>query len=120
MSKTIMLMADYMCWPVWDDDGSDFDPDQLPISSELKSRLLKWAEAYNSTLNQAYPPDGVFASKEEERTFLERFSNDGEQIWRELQWQLGPEYRVLYRDRRSDAIRAPESDNPSRLGVEIE
>ena len=72
--------------------GNPIDPDALPLSGELRRSLSRWAECYDRTLNQDYPPDSGFATPEEE----EAFEVEGRCLWRELQAQLGPEYKVAY------------------------
>jgi hypothetical protein len=93
--QCIKLMADYGMTVLWGADPSRIgaiDPDQLPLTDELKADLRAWAEAYDKTLNQEYPPNSGFASQTEE----EQFDAEGLRLWRALQEQLGPDYRVIY------------------------
>lgn len=115
MPRNIRLMPDYYCWPLWDMDSvGNLDPNQLPITPELRVRLQRWAEAYDATLNLAEPQTSVFASEDAERAYRERFAAEGEAIWRELRAQLGPSYRVYYRDETTGDLRAPnEGEAPS-------
>ena len=114
MHRNLKLMADYYCWPVWDlDDDPTFDPEALPITEDLSIRLRKWADAYDATLNQTYPPEGNFESEDAKQAFIERFGAEGEALWRDLRAQLGPNYRVLYYDRRVRSVRTPEDDGGS-------
>jgi hypothetical protein len=96
MSKVMKLMADYQCFPLWEyRDGEltgNVNPDDLPLTRELKSALHAWSASYDRTLNQEYPPDSGFASPAEE----EAFETEGKRLWKELQAQLGPEYQVSY------------------------
>lgn len=97
MTRILKLMTDYGCFSLWEyaDDGDLIDnvnPDDLPLKADLKAALRAWANAYDKTLNQAYPPDSGFANPAEE----EAFENEGRRLWTELQAQLGPKYRVTY------------------------
>ena len=94
MSKILKLMPDYNCFPLWkiDDELGNVNPDDLPLSTDVKVALRTWADAYDKTLNQEYPPDSGFASPAEE----EDFEAEGKRLWKVLQEQLGPDYRVAY------------------------
>jgi hypothetical protein len=94
MSKVLKLMPDYHCFPLWKTGGEigNVDPDDLPLTNDLKAALRAWANAYDNTLNQEYPPDSGFASPAEE----EAFEVEGRRLWNVLQAQLGPEYKVAY------------------------
>lgn len=93
--KKIKLMADYGNTVLWGCDPEEIgpiDPDSLPLITEMKAELLAWANAYDKTLNQEYPPDSGFASPAEE----EAFEVEGRRLWRALQDQLGSDYKVVY------------------------
>lgn len=95
MKKTIKLMADYGCYPLWWVDRSltgNIAPAKLPLSQETFHRLSSWASAYDATLNQDYPPDSGFASEEE----TQAFEQEGISLWQQLQKELTPDYEVLY------------------------
>jgi hypothetical protein len=103
VKKVLKLMADYHCFPLWKACGEigNINPDDLPLANDLREDLLAWATAYDKTLNQEYPPDSGFASPQEE----EAFEVEGRRLWRELQTQLGRDYKVVYfseRDRKLD------------------
>lgn len=77
--KIIKLSTDYHCWPLWGvspNELGNINPNDLPISEELKNKLNEWADIYDSTLNQEYPPNSGFDSKEQEQLFL----------WKERPW----------------------------------
>lgn len=96
MVRTIKLMAEYGNTVLWGVDSTDIgaiDPQHLPLTADLKAALRAWAEVYDKTLNQEYPPDSAFASPAEE----EAFEVEGRRLWRELQAQLGPDYKVVYK-----------------------
>ena len=94
--KTIKLTADYGCWPLWNvgKDGDNIDPEILPLSPEAIEKLKEWAEAYERTLNQEYPPDSNFESIEQ----LNAFNRLGRELLRQLRRELGSEYDIVYKN----------------------
>jgi hypothetical protein len=72
--KTIKLMADYGCFPLWWASGEvgNIDPNDLPLSPELRQLLADWARAFDQTLNQDYPPDSGFKSEVDEVEFKQQ------------------------------------------------
>ena len=65
---------------------------RFPLTDDLRAAIRRWAEAYDRTLNQDYPPDSGFADPSEQ----EAFEVEGVRLWRELQAQLGPDWGVAY------------------------
>ncbi len=102
MSKILKLMPDYQCFPLWKTGGEigNVDPDDLPLTNDLKVALRNWSACYDRTLNQEYPPDSAFASPAEE----EAFEVEGRRLWQTLQEQLGPDYRVVYYSSRDNRL----------------
>jgi hypothetical protein len=94
VNKVLKLMPDYHCFPIWKAEGDfgNVDPDELPVADGLKAAFRDWAATYDRTLNQEYPPDSAFASAAER----EAFETEGRRLWRALQEQLGPDYKVMY------------------------
>jgi hypothetical protein len=95
MRQSIKLMADYGSSPLWGLDPENVGniaPSSLPLSEDLRSDLRAWAEHFDRTLNQDYPPEGGFSSDAEELAFDE----DGRKLWRRLQKELGDSYTVKY------------------------
>ncbi len=94
----IKLMPDYHCHPLWQPDSKEYniDPDDLPLTNDLKAALRAWANTYDTTLNQEYPPDSGFASPAEE----EAFEAEGRRLCGKLQEQFGLEYKVVYLSQR--------------------
>lgn len=95
MIQRLKLMAEYggtVLWWVNLTGVGPADPDALPISSGLRVALREWADAYDQTLNQEYPPDSGFSTPEAELDF----EIEGRRLWKELQVQLGDEYKVLF------------------------
>lgn len=91
--KSIKLMADYQCHPVWNmlpGEYGDINPDDLPISKSLKDRLHAWARVFDATLNMDYPPDSGFKSDEAEVGF----KREGHQLAEQLKDELGSAYTV--------------------------
>lgn len=95
MTQRLKLMADYGCTVLWhadDDKVGPVDVDTLPLSSNLREALGKWAEWYDSTLDQEYPPNSGFGTPEEAATF----EAEGRRLWRELTNELGKEYKIVF------------------------
>ena len=93
MKREIKIRAIYHCSPLRDvDEDDDIDPEELPISDDLMKDLDRWAEAYDATLNQEYPPDRSGLSTETKRSLHE----NGLRLQAELQKQLGDDYHVSY------------------------
>jgi hypothetical protein len=94
--KTIKLMADYGCFPLWHVSGEevgDIDPNDLPLSQELRRRLADWAHTFDQTLNQDYPPDSGFKSEADEVEFKQQAIRLAEQ----LREELGAEFEITVR-----------------------
>ena len=94
MPKILRLMADYHCFPLWKPGSGEYyvGPDGLPLSDGLKATLQTWADVYDRTLNEDYPPDSRFSSPTEE----EAFETEGRRLWQALKNELGEGYKVLY------------------------
>jgi hypothetical protein len=85
--RTIKIMPDYHCYPLWEifTDGIDnLDHYTLPISSDLKTELDRWADKYDATLNQEDPRESNFASTSKEKEFW----NQGHYLFEKLDTQL--------------------------------
>jgi hypothetical protein len=87
---TIKVMADYECWPLW--KGENLDPDSLPLSHYLREQLAAWAERYDETLLDEYPPESGFSSESE----AEKFVEDGRELAQILARELGNEFTITY------------------------
>ncbi len=92
----IKLMPDYECWPLWWDNEpdrfGDIDPASLDLSADLCAALIAWAIRYDATLNQDYPPDSAFPSKQE----LDAFVEDGRLLAERVRQALGPDLELRY------------------------
>lgn len=97
--REIHVVAEYSWAPLWEKrlgaDGflyqEDFDPAELNISPQLANDLNGWAELYDKTLDQRYPPDSGFADREEAIAFARR----GIELGKQLQEELGPDFKVV-------------------------
>lgn len=59
--RTFRLAPEFGCWPIWDDaTGDNLDPVELAISPALVERIRRWDDAFQTTLDPAYPPDSRF------------------------------------------------------------
>ncbi|QIR38664.1 hypothetical protein HCG51_19495 [Tolypothrix sp. PCC 7910] len=95
MAITIKLMADYGCDPLWWADADkvgNIDPAKLPLSQETINRLKNWASDYNASLNWQDPANSPDLSPEDEAAF----EKEGTNLWKQLQTELAPNYRVIY------------------------
>lgn len=93
--KSIKLMADYQCFPLWwynSDIVGDINPEDLPISNELKDGLLKWSDLYDSFINLEEPN----VDKDIPQETMDNFENTGLELWKKLQQELEGKYRVVY------------------------
>lgn len=107
-------MAEFGTWPLWE-PGSDHyavDPETLPISRALKAALKAWADAWDRTLDQNYPPDSEFASPADE----EAFEREGRRLRAALQAELGSEFRIFYATYRQPPAHWPFED-PRNVAV---
>lgn len=104
-SRTIRLMADYECHPLWlsGPQTGDIAPDdpRLGLSPELAKRLSDWADEYDGTLCVDDPVSSAFSSREVELIFY----RVGEELASRLAQELGHDWTVIYRDGRTGVDR---------------
>ncbi|MFC7277520.1 hypothetical protein ACFQS1_26290 [Paractinoplanes rhizophilus] len=82
------MMTDYDCFPLWqrDENGTtNVDPASLPISAELASALLAWADEYDETLDRDDPIRSGFPDE----AAAEAFDRQGRELARRLASELG-------------------------------
>ncbi len=92
--RTLKLMADYQCHPLWEASPGtvdNIDPEKLPISTALKERLNNWAHDFDSTLDLDDPAMSGFKSEEQEAVF----KNEGQVLGSQLQHELGNAFTVI-------------------------
>ncbi|MEL4382062.1 hypothetical protein [Shewanella algae] len=93
MPNRLKLLPDYECYALWDVDSLDnLDSRKLSISDELKEKISKWEELYDSTLNNHDPSQSGFSNLDEEK----EFDLEGRDIWEKLKLELGAEYEISY------------------------
>jgi flagellar capping protein FliD len=82
--KFLKLSPEYECSPLWvSQDGTFYENLEVnasPFDEALKKKISKWANFFQGTLNQNYPPDSGFKSEKEER----EFEQIGVSIWQEI------------------------------------
>lgn len=92
-TRRIKLMADYDCFPLWEASQGvvgNIDPETLPISQALKSRLNQWAEQFDKTLNRQDPMKSGFLDISAKNGFEQMAAKLGA----DLQKELGSSYLV--------------------------
>lgn len=90
--RRVKLMADYGAFPLWwlnrRGGGPGIHPDALPLSPELKMRLLAWAAVYDQLAQTNYEwPSGQAQAA---------FIRQGRALLAELREELGDGYEVWY------------------------
>lgn len=103
MTKQIKLMSDYHCYPLWWAGSApvgNINPETLPLSPELISRLENWAKTFDSWMN-FNEPNSAEAPAERE---VQLFEEEGIRLWKELRRQLLPDYEVFYHSHRANKI----------------
>lgn len=93
--KTIKLMADYYCFPLWEaspDQVGNIDPHTLPITNKLVDELISWAHKYDATLDLDNPTNSGFKSNEDEAAF----NKIGMELTKKLQEELGENFKVIF------------------------
>lgn len=87
--RTLKLMTDYRCWPLWE-DGDNLDPASLPLSADLQARLLAWAEVFDNALDWDDPGNSPPMPPETEAAF----EAEGDLLADDLAGELGPAWRI--------------------------
>ena len=94
--KSIKLMPDYQCWPLWWGDGCDFigniNPIEMDLPATLHMQLREWADVYDSFINlKKLNGDQPISS-----LLMREFENFGIQLWQKLTRHLVHQYRVVF------------------------
>jgi hypothetical protein len=95
----IKVMAEYESFPLWQRDSSgttNVDPTTLPISPGLAQELMRWADAFDGTLNRSDPVASGFSDPAVEDAFYAK----GQRLARRLADHLAGRYAVEYFDGR--------------------
>jgi hypothetical protein len=88
-------MVDYHCHPLWEaslGQIGNIDPETLPISQDLKVKLIQWARSFDETLNMADPINSGFVSTADHTEFL----RIGDELAKRLQSELGVAWAVYF------------------------
>ena len=95
--RTIKLMADYDCSPLWEPGGDPYpiDPDDLLLTAPLRAQLWAWAQTFDAILNREDPASTNFSSEHARQQFIQQ----GKALAEQLQAELGPHFEVEYHDR---------------------
>ena len=97
-AKWVRVMGDYCTTGIWHWEGYEMDPDDLPVSADLKARLANWASRYLSCIDswrEGEPDD--FSRIQEHDRLLRINSDEGLAIAREIKAAL-PDWTVVYFD----------------------
>ncbi len=89
--RHLKIMLDYDCWPLWTQDGDNYPPHHLAVSSELKDRLIAWSDQYDALLNRENPIHS-YHSPETDLALEE----EGLSLWTALQSELGKSWSISY------------------------
>ncbi|MDQ8951734.1 hypothetical protein RFH42_02010 [Acinetobacter rudis] len=95
MKKYVKLSPEFMCYPIWMEEGNIFLPInhyELNISTELKQKIEAWDNQYQSIYVDDDPSDSEFETAIDEKKFIEI----GHEIKKALQLELGSNYEVFY------------------------
>jgi hypothetical protein len=87
-------MADYESFPLWEASPGqvgNINPDELPISPELRLKLAQWATDFDATLNRDDPAQSGFRNPE----MRSEFKRAGNEIAEQLVRELGSEFSVI-------------------------
>lgn len=113
--RTIRLMADYECFPLWDSDADEYniDPASLPIPVDLITRLLSWGDAFDATLNWEVPQESGFPDEASAASWLAEGRSLAEALRKHL---TAPDWRIDYfhEDRNSISFVADPFHPPER------
>ena len=91
--ETLRFMNDYCTTSLWSSDGNGpKEYDELPLSKELVALLEKRDEEYTNRLNWEDPASTPERTEEE----LKAFEAEGIDLWRRLQEELKPYYKVTF------------------------
>ena len=93
--KILKIKPEYQCSPLWIEEdnkiAANINLSEINLDNEIKDRLQRWAEEFDLTLNQDYPPDSKFKTVQDEINF----ENEGLAIWELLKKYHAKEYEAI-------------------------
>jgi hypothetical protein len=92
----LRIVADYSCWPIWDEEGEMNEPSDYPLSQETIDGLNQWQAKMDATLDLDIGQNSGFKSKQE----WEAFQAEGRELALRMQQELGDEYEIWYHNER--------------------
>ena len=90
--KWVRVMCDFAAEGLWAKDGAGISMDELPLSREIKQRLLEWQDWFERDCEAYLPPE-----KRESNFDTAAFSKEGLEIARAIKSEL-PDWTVIYFD----------------------
>lgn len=91
--RKLRVMADYDCWPLWDDGTClNVDPASLPLSADLVRELSAWSARFDAILNRDDPARSAFPTLDDRARFLA----EGRRLSDRVKSELGPGWIVRY------------------------
>lgn len=99
MVRRIRVMADYFCYPLWEDGPGteavgNIDPATLGLPADLVDALEKWAKEFDSHLDMADPASSPPWPPEE----WERFTARGRDLTHRLAQELDGRVEVRFHE----------------------
>lgn len=105
--KWVRVMCDFSAEGVWAKDGAGISMDELPISREIKQRLLEWQEWFERDYENYLPP-----SQRTTNFDAAHFSRVGLEIAKAIKAEL-PDWTVVYFDEERSSAGDRSSDRAS-------
>lgn len=86
MTRTLKLMPDYGCSPLWASGGDvgNIELDSLPLRSTTRAALRAWANTFDGTLKKDDPRHSEFRTKAD----ADAFDAEGRRLWGLLRREL--------------------------------
>lgn len=89
-SFNLKLEADFIPDPIWCNKcGCNLDTNDIPLSNELKSEIRLWLHNYSKLLNVEIKSENYFK-------LHQQHNNQGLQLAKKIQSELGDKYSVEY------------------------
>lgn len=92
----LRIVADYSCWPIWDEEGEMNEPSDYPLSKKTIDGLNQWQAKIDATLDLVNGEQSGFKTKQE----WDAFEQEGRQLAQQMQEELGEEYEIWYHNER--------------------